>query len=69
MRECKEGQDSCITDYLHYIDAPKSGAKPTVFCEIGRDCCKYNDIPLFIPPKNSDFREIGYESGTFDPIE
>ena len=25
----------------------------------------YNDIPLFIPPKNPDFREKGYEFGTF----
>jgi len=35
---CKEGEDACITDYLHYEDAVKGTDETIVFCEVGRDC-------------------------------
>ena len=39
--DCKEGQDACITDYLHYEDSLKESDKTINFCEVGGDCCKF----------------------------
>ena len=32
MKECKEGEDTCIVDYYHYVDPDH------IHCEVGRDC-------------------------------
>ena len=39
MNDCKEGQDACIVDYLHYTDIVNN-ENTIQYCEVGRDCCK-----------------------------